>query len=367
MADGRLQVVGVIQEQHAERGRLYAQWQKLDWPIAHDPVTRLGLAGVPIAILIDEHGIVRNVRPTPDDLNPFCESAQDQPLSSVTRTKIRQGPVDQGDDFLFRGPPESIDPGKAIQNYRNGLQAQPRNASLLFRLGGAYRMRYDSPHRQPQDFQRAAENWTAALTLRPNQYIWRRRIEQYGPRSIKPYPFYNWVEQATREIAARGEQPVKLAVPLTEAELARPNHQAEPPTPAANPDPENRINLDSHRVTVSTTVVPAVVRPGGTVRVHLQFRINGAKWNNESQPLLVWIESGLDGSPSRQRLTFPSPEQPASSEDRSVEFEFVTSATCADPVIRGFALFHACDDETGQCRFLRTNIRAPVTIRDSDP
>ena len=61
-------------------------------------------------------------------------------------------------------------------------------------------------------FQRAIDAWGQALAIDPNHYIWRRRIQQYGPRLIKPYPFYDWVEQAAREIRARGETPVELAV-----------------------------------------------------------------------------------------------------------------------------------------------------------
>ena len=30
---GRLKVVGLIQEQHPERRRLWARWQGVDWPI----------------------------------------------------------------------------------------------------------------------------------------------------------------------------------------------------------------------------------------------------------------------------------------------------------------------------------------------
>lgn len=55
-----------------------------------------------------------------------------------------------------------------------------------FRLGVAYRARYDSLLRQPGDFRKAVEHWERALALDANQYIWRRRIQQYGPRFDKP-------------------------------------------------------------------------------------------------------------------------------------------------------------------------------------
>ena len=70
LAPRNLAVLGVVQEQHAERTRLYKQWKQYDFPIAQDPVTKLGVAVVPIFIAIDERGIVRNTRLSPQDI---CE------------------------------------------------------------------------------------------------------------------------------------------------------------------------------------------------------------------------------------------------------------------------------------------------------
>jgi hypothetical protein len=39
--------------------------------------------------------------------------------------------------------------------------------------------------------QKAVQYWTMALDMDSNQYIWRRRIQQYGPRLEKPYSFYD--------------------------------------------------------------------------------------------------------------------------------------------------------------------------------
>ena len=63
---GRLVLLGVTQEQHADRCRLFAQWKRLDWPILHDPINLLEAPAVPIVVAIDEHGIVRAVRPRPE-------------------------------------------------------------------------------------------------------------------------------------------------------------------------------------------------------------------------------------------------------------------------------------------------------------
>jgi hypothetical protein len=61
--EGRLVLLGVTQEQHADRCRLFAQWKQFDWPILHDPINLMKAPAVPIVVAIDEHGIVRAVRP----------------------------------------------------------------------------------------------------------------------------------------------------------------------------------------------------------------------------------------------------------------------------------------------------------------
>ena len=60
--NGELVVLGVVQEQHAKRAELYAQWRQLQWPILYDPINKLGLEAVPVPVAIDENGIVRKVR-----------------------------------------------------------------------------------------------------------------------------------------------------------------------------------------------------------------------------------------------------------------------------------------------------------------
>ena len=66
MKQGRLVLLGVTQEQHADRCRLFAQWKQFDWPILHDPINLLEAPAVPIVVAIDEHGIVRAIRPRPE-------------------------------------------------------------------------------------------------------------------------------------------------------------------------------------------------------------------------------------------------------------------------------------------------------------
>jgi len=64
--EGRLQMAGIVQEQHPDRARLFMQWKQMDWPILVDSLNLLGVAAVPLTFAIDEHGIVRLAGLRPD-------------------------------------------------------------------------------------------------------------------------------------------------------------------------------------------------------------------------------------------------------------------------------------------------------------
>ena len=78
-------MLGIAQEQHADRCRLFAQWRQLDWPILHDPINVMQVRGVPIEVGIDEQGIVRSLRP---DRDTFEEEFLDKPFApDVTESR----------------------------------------------------------------------------------------------------------------------------------------------------------------------------------------------------------------------------------------------------------------------------------------
>ena len=189
---------------------------------------------------------------------------------------------------------------EAIDAYARAARLDPSDKNALFRLGVAYRMRHESRGRKPGDFQAAVDAWGRALELDPNQYIWRRRIEQYGPRLAKPYAFYDWVAQAKAEIARRGETPVPLAVEPYGSELAGPVREScRPPAAAVEPDPKGRIHRDeerSHRGRGGRRAGTVQAGPGGAGPRHLPARARprGSHWNNESTPLRVWV-AGAEG------------------------------------------------------------------------
>lgn len=370
LAPENLAVLGVVQEQHAERTKLYKQWKQYDFPIAQDSVTKLGAAVVPIFIGIDEYGIVQNTRMNPRGLEKFLATKFDPPKDSAptadgkidyAKLAVEDASVENlcmaGDDeVLFRkSGNRSYD--NAIAAYEAALKQDPSNGLVLFRLGCAYRQKYDEQSHSDSDFDKASMHWTAAMEANPRQYIWRRRIEQYGPRLQKPYPFYDWVDTAIKEIRERGETPVELTVELTQSELAgrsKTNWSDE------NTKPQSTEGLERDKgrfISVESTMVPGYAKPGKPATVHLRLIPAAGKWNNESTPLTVWIESDT-AKLSSQRMTYENPDSANSREDRAFEFDLLMEGT-EECSIKGFALYNVCD-EHGVCMSLRQDFEIEV-------
>ena len=354
-----LAVVGVVQEQHAERTRLYKQWKQYDFPIAQDPFTKLGMTGVPLFVGIDENGVVRKTSMRPNDLAKFVgqKVAENDSPAAVEAT-----PSQPGDQQLLFSKDRRAGIDAAIEQYTAALKMNPSNGAVAFRLGVAYRMRYDEFSYADADFDAASKYWTLALASNPNQYIWRRRIEQYGPRLQKPYPFYDWVDQAKKEITARGETPVELTVPLTRSELAG---RSKLPSAGSktSPDRDGKITRDlAEHVTIQQTVVPSFIKPGKSGTVHFTLTLNDpskAKWNNEAAPLEIWIESD-EAAISASTNELANPESPASVEKRRLEFDVAVKRDAVTCNIKGFALYHICLAD-GVCIYRRQDFQFSVS------
>lgn len=386
---GKLVVIGVAQEQHAERAQLYKQWKQYKFPIAQDSVTGLGLAVVPVPILLDEFGYVLNARPRISQIELLVNTKVERPtipaptldpvqvdstwqVLNDAKTNSSESSMSAGDALLRAGNFEST--RAAIKCYQAAIEravtakSTELQGSGLFRLGVAYRTLFDLTNddgQDPEDFRNAAKAWSAALELNPNQYIWRRRIQQYGPRQIKPYPFYDWVDEAIQEVAARGEVPIKLTVPLSKAEIAQPKRGFESAQGAVSPDPDARIKLDVENVVgFHATVVPQKIKPSQAVRVHLRFEPSGGHWNNEADPLEVWVEQNDSGSVSQQRLVHAGQQKPSSDEPRTLEFEFQSDAALKPGTVplKGYALYYVCTTEDGQCLYRRQNFVVQVVV-----
>jgi hypothetical protein len=194
-------------------------------------------------------------------------------------------------------------------------------------------------------------------------YIWRRRLQQYGPRLDKPYDFYFWVEEARREIRARGETPVELAAEPLGSEIAPPSKGPAAEAPSVpDPDPAGRIVRDPGLVRLEPSVTPGSVRPGARVRVRVAFRLDAtskAHWNNEAGGLTLSVRL-----PDGLRLvegTFvhPRPGAAESQEPRILEFEAAVGDSHAPgPVeVPAYAVYDVCEDVNGVCRHLRQDLR----------
>lgn len=376
-ANDELVVIGVTQEQHPERCQLFAQWHGIDWPILHDPINLMGATAVPYFIAIDEHGVVRATRSRvqsfeddflsqsfeqpqqkgslinfgPDSLSKIADLAKDNDDALAWR--------DYGDALLLWEHPRPLE--KVIAAYKKSLELSAEDGRTDFRLGVAYRMRFESEEAREGDFQLAVNGWQTALQKDPNQYIWRRRIQQYGPRLDKPYPFYDWVESARSEITSRGETPIELAVEPQGAELAQParqlvEEQFGDDLPARLKDDDGRVNRDtSSLVGMRTVVVQGTGRTSSAFQVHLEFFPNNkVHWNNETDPMVVWIEPHADWAFDKRGSIIQNNENPESNESRSVQFEIRANEPLEETrTLKGYALFNVCEEQGGQCLFLR--------------
>ncbi len=381
--EGKLQIVGLIQEQHPDRCQLFMQWKQLDWPVLVDSLNLLGLSAVPINMLVDEHGILRSKRASAKDLEAFIDTNYEAP-SVNTKPPVKLSLAEskkravrgsrnaeawlQYGDLLFLNShekPERLTTAITAYNIVNQIKDTPE---AWFRKGVAFRRRFESPSRQKDDFQNAVRCWGKALSLRPNQYIWRRRIQQYGPRLQKPYAFYDWIREARKDIEKRGEKPHVLRVEPRGAELAHPSKKFDTKEPEQkSPDPEGKIKLDSKLlIQTEITVAPHKIEPGKSVRVHLNFKPNAkqkAHWNNEAGLMELWVEPTSELKVSRKLTQFTGPQKAISDENRKLEFE-VQLSNDARAIrrweLKAYILYYVCEDVNGICQYLRQNITIPL-------
>ena len=375
--DGRLTMLGTVLEQHPERARLFMQWQRLPWRLLHDPFNLLALPYVPLTLAIDEWGIIRAAQPQlaradeliehfvdaelapPAEAPQFATAAPDLP--ALQRAASANGDAAAWADLgaqlaLWRGE-AVLDEALAAGERALGLPAV-REAQTHFQQGVVYRMRHDSARAEPGDFRRAVSHWSAALRREPNNYIWRRRIQQYGPRLAKPYSFYDWLPGARADLRERGEKPLSLSVEPGGAEFAYPTDQfASSNGDGAAHDEEACILRDEDLVRLQLIAVPPSVAPGEATRLHFLLQPQDeAHWNNESEPVLIALDEEPPGWQwERRRLRGDLPAAPTSAEARHLELE-LRAPSDAPPgavALRGYALYYVCADASGVCLYLR--------------
>lgn len=377
---GEIQPVGIVLEQHEDRARLYCQWKRLDWPIYVDSLDLVDHAVVPVPYLLDEAGVVRatRLRPDPEVLRDLLDTLPKapQPPPDSGRAAPLTPPEEEG---TFSGRSREVgerwfllaqsaggewraDPrlDRAIEALRGAVASDPKDGRALFRLGVALRARADGSARHPGDAQEAVRRWGEALALDPNQYVWRRRLQQYGPLLDKPYDFYSWVAEARAAILARGETPVPLCAEPTGSELAYPREnrakaaQEDSPPSNPDPDPEGRMSAAPPRLlSVEPVLTPAVVRPGDRVRVRLTLRVHppASEWNDEGEPVTAHLDLPKGITLEEGQLVLAPPPEPSPRADRAIEAELaIAPAHAAGPFeVRGYALVTLCE-ESGVCR-----------------
>lgn len=361
--ENKLAVIGIAQEQHPDRTRLFMQWKEMDWPVLLDSLNLLGVKAVPLTFFLDESGTIRSRNPDPTELQTFVESTypgrKDRDSSSWS---LPRGSPDSA--VLSPGPQ---DLGRAIQAWESRLRRDPQNAVAHFRLGVAYRKRFDSETRRPVDFGRAVASWKSALELQPDQYIWRRRIQQYGPRLDKPYSFYDWIHRARREIASRGEVPHPLTAEPSGAEFASPDpdDQSGEVRPQSHPDPDGDLPRDTGGlVEVDPVVVPSTQAGSSAFRVHLRFRPDPARkvhWDHAAGPLRVYPTKVHGLTLTGFQRSSPPPQSSSGTREQVVEFEVRAAAGKPFPdTFTVSAFYFVCEDVDGRCLFLRQEI--PVRL-----
>ncbi len=350
---GFVVAIGVVQEQHPDRAKLYKQWRQLGWTIFVDSLNVLDHKVVPIPMGLSINGHVQFPRLTRGNLKAFLD--KDERLVDTPRPRAPHAM--KGDEYFYANKPGSLD--RAIASY--GKQKDNRRAR--FRLGVALRRRADSAARKPGDAQAAATAWTQALAADPNQYIWRRRLQQYGPLLAKPYNFYGWVKQARADIKARGETPIALNPEPRGSELMQRGGKVD--APPANKDPQGRIARDPGFVAVDTVVTPARVRPGHVARVRMVITIDKAFWNNEADPLTLFVDrAGVEGV-----FVHQNPKPASTRETRVLEFDVPIPADekRKSIAVLGYVLFNLCEKEGGVCRLLRLDVGVMIKVDKNAP
>jgi hypothetical protein len=339
---GKLQSLGIVQEQHPDRAALYMQWQKMDWLVLADPFNLLGVKVVPITLLVDGTGIVRYRNPSEKDLEAFL-------AAHYPKVMIEEG------DFSFDG---------SFEARKKEMEEKPKSAVAHFRYGVALRERFDSKDRKAGDFGSAIEAWRKALELKPDQYIWRRRIQQYGPRLDKPYSFYDWVNKAREDLKARGEVPHPLMAEPGGSEFAYPEKGGGAEKAAKHPDPEGKVSVDGEdMVLLSSVVVPTTKGDGGAVRVHLRFKPSpkgAVHWTNDAGNVSFYFENTEGFTVHDVQGPESPPKIAASAEERKIEFELrPVDGEMLPAKIEGAAYYYVCEGLEGVCRYLRK----PLTIQ----
>ena len=111
-----------------------------------------------------------------------------------------------------------------------------------------------------------------------------------------------------------------------------------------------------------------MVAPGEVARVYFVLRPNAAvqaHWNNEVDPLLVWVTPPDGWQVDRNGLTTTPPPEAVSSETREVQLEVKVPPEADGPrgILSAYSLYYVCEDVDGVCLYRRQDLSVPVRLR----
>ncbi len=372
---GQLEVVGLIQEQHPDRAALFMQWKDMDWPLWVDSLNLLELPAVPYTLLINESGRIRYVGPSQEEFlsfmaEPVPQKASPDLFEGLERPDLgwlhRQAKSTQQSSawlayaqalYLWHWDTKSA---SCLDAFEQALASDPGNGWIHFRKGVAHRRLFDQQLlADPIELELAMKHWQKALSLDPDQYIWRRRLQQYGPRLDKPYAFYDWVKEARHALKARGEVPLSLMIEPVGSEIAKPVARDALATITAAGDwaPQMQVERDKARwITWHHVSVASTQSDRESFRIHMSWapvKQGSMVWNNEAEPLTLYLEASDGWRLSQSTIQVPGPDSAHDQERRWLEFELSGQRDATKPTVSGYALYHVCDPDSGLCLFRR--------------
>lgn len=384
VTDKKLVVLGIDHEQHADRGRLFAQWKNLPGPLLHDPLDLSGITRLPMFVAIDEAGVVRAIqsnldaiektfvrRAAPKKMSPGVQ-VEEAALPDPKLTRRRAGDArmapayrDHGDALVLSGTAKLLD--EALTAYSHAIEMDPKDAWSFFRLGVAYRIRSERPERQPGDFQSAVDAWERAERLMPTCEDFKQRLQQYGPPAGRTAACFDWIPAARTELQRRGVKPVGLEIEPLAVEISLAETKAG--SRSHHPPPEKLVVDKNERVRVESTVVPAADRKhANSTEVHLTLRPGGAEWFNRKDPVRIWMEKPASARLDRLYFEIPNPQSEVSDEERTVSFEVETRGKSrGKTTLKGFAVYCLRAGDDHQHKTLRQDFKVTIGGKANSP
>jgi hypothetical protein len=168
---------------------------------------------------------------------------------------------------------------------------------------------------------------------------------------------------------------VTLRVALSISEKSAPTQRETTPEsgdPEA-PDPKGLIpGDDAGLVRVEAAAVPTRVAAGSPVRIHVVLqpaRTNTAHWDSEAGPARLWIEAPEGWSPARIAAASldEAKLEPGSRRRFEIEVQVPPNTPPGPAAFTGYVFYPVCEDEEGQCLFLRQEVAVELEVLPGRP